>query len=159
MVVSTEAPSAIAVMLAPLPRCAMISRGGTSLPELVQDRFTGESVKTVAADTRVPKSFRKRKARRGFRKSAMERRIEAGELRDARELLLRLANHAHRNRHVQRRKRSGGFQFSQHVWSNLLVLAQLGSAVDDAVADGCRHRKWQAAQRLGDGAQRFFLVA
>ena len=80
----------------------------------------------------------------------MERGVEARKLRHAGKALLCSSNHTESNRHVQRRKRSRGFELLQYRRSDPLMLSQRWSAVHYTVPDSCNSRRREVAKFVRD---------
>jgi len=95
-------------------------------------------VETVAADAGAPELFGQGKARGGFGQGAVKNGVEAGELRDVGEEMLRLADQSQGRRNVERSEVGGGLQLFEDSRGNFLVFAKGGAAVDDAVAECAR---------------------
>ena len=97
---------------------------------------------------------RQRQMPRHLRHRAMKRVVKAGVVRALREDLLRLADQRQRRRNVQRGKMHRRLQLAQYLWRDELMIAQLWSAVDDAMPDRDRRRIFLLTQRSGNFFER-----
>ena len=117
--------------------------------ERVEDRFAGEAVEAIAADAGLPEIFGDGETRSGFRESAVEGSVEAGELTCLRKKFLGFADEFEGDWDVEWCEVGGCFEFGQDLRRDFLVGGEIGAAVDYAVADGFRCREIVGAELAG----------
>ncbi len=83
--------------------------------EVMDERFVGEAVETVAPNTRVEVALRKWQMRCNFGHGPVKCIVEAGELRCCGKDRLRGSDQRERLRDVQRREVCGGAKFVQRL--------------------------------------------
>ena len=110
----------------------MIRRDGA---QAVAYELIGEAVEPVPADTEIADLARKRERLGQMRLSLVERRVEAGDLRDVRRVRHDRFDRREVVRLVQRRKRAQRFQRCEHVLRHGCGRVELRTAVDDPVPD------------------------
>ena len=137
--VSTLLPLFTAVMLAPLPRCAMIRRPTASAriggAELLKNVLAGEAVEAVAPEAFVVELARQSIRARDFGQGGMKRRVEAADLRRVRQTVAEEADILNCLRCVIGVQRGNFFEFGQDFGCDSLGLGVVRAAVDEAVAD------------------------
>ncbi len=139
MVEATLRPSAIAHMLAPLPRCATTTRpraaAASKRGSAARDVLVGQAVEAVAAHAAVGDRRRQREGLRDRRHRAVERGVEAGDLRQPGRAREHGADRREVVRLVQRRQRDEAVEAREDGFVDAHRPVVLDAAVDDAVAD------------------------
>ena len=104
-------------------------------PQLAHDIFVGEPVEAVAAHALVVIGARQGEGVGDEGVAAMERGVEAGDLRRRRECLHRRLDAGDVVRLVQRRERDERPQLRERRLVDQHRVGEVGPAMDDAVAD------------------------
>ena len=158
MLVSIDLPPLTAVMLAPLPRWAMIRRSGEIVRKLAHDRFARQAVKPVALDTLRLQFLGDRKDARDLRQFGMKGGVETSHLRQPGKMLLREADDRQRRRDMQRREGGCGLKLPQDRIIDEAMLPQLRSAMHDSMPDGGRRRLFGVGKKSSNADDCFPLV-
>ena len=123
----------------------------------MEDGFAREAMETVSANSRLPKLFSQGKPRGSFGQGSMESGVKAGELRDAGEQTLCLANQGHRRWNMQRRELGCRLQLFQDLRSNFLI-DEGWAPMNYPMAHAAECLKPQARQLRGHDSDRVRLL-
>ena len=148
MVVATLRSSRIAQRLAPLPEMrddrAPACRVAVPLGKRDAHVFVGQAVKAVAPHAAFPQRMRQRQHLLDLRQRAMERGVEARDLRHLRQLGEQHLDRLEREGLMQRRERNVALEIRQHRGVDAHRRRVPGSAMHHAVD----HRRGRPSARL-----------
>ena len=135
----------------------MISRSGRLVSELAHDRFARKAMKSIALDAVRSQFQRDRQRARDIRHPSVKCRIEAGDLWQLREVLLRESNDRQRRRIVQWRKGGGRFDLPQHGVVDQAMAAKIWPTVHHAMSDRGRLSVVAVREKRSDACDRVLL--
>ena len=110
-------------------------------------------MKTIATNTCVEIALREREMCGDFGHGLVEDVVEAGELRDVGEDLLRGGDEFQGLRDVDGREMNGGAKLFEKLRRDALVGDEFGTAMNDAMADSDRSGVDVIADGFGDGGE------
>ena len=151
MLVSIDRPAFSAVMLAPLPRCAMTRRSAAA--QLPHDGLERQAVESVALDALRLQFFGNWQHPGDVGQTGMKLGVETRHLGHAGKVGLRQADERQRLRRVQRREGRSGLQLAQQRSVHQTMLAQGRPAVHDAVPNGVGWRHAGLCEHAGDALE------
>ena len=129
------------------------------VPKLAYDRLARKAVKSIAVDATRSQCCGDWQSARDIWHAGVERRIEAGHLRQLREVLLREANDRQRRRIVQGREDGCRFELAQHRVVHQTMAAKIWATMHHAMPDCGRLRLIAVCEKRLDAYDRVLLVS
>src|SRR5437588_5628044 len=125
--------------------------------EVMDQRFVGNTVESIAANPRIEVASGERKARCNFRNRLMKGIVEAGKLSCRGKYFLCRGNQRERLRNVQWRKMDCRAQFVDNLRCDQLVPAKFWPAVHNPMAHNNRHGRNVLPDRGSKNVKRMAL--
>ena len=125
--------------------------------ELSHDRLAGKAVKSITVDAIRSQFQRDRQCARHIRHPSVKCRIEAGDLRQPREVLLRETNDRQCRRIVQWREGGSRFELPQHGVVDQAMVAKIRAPVHHAMPDRGRLDLVAVCEKRPDACNRVLL--
>ncbi len=127
------------------------------IPKLSHDRLAGKAMKPVALNAARPQPPRDRQCTRDIRHPGVKYRIEAGDLWQLWEMLLRKSDNGQGWRIVQWSKGDGSFDLPQHGVVDQAMTTKIGPTVHHAMSDRRRLGIVAIIQERSDACERILL--
>ena len=130
---------------------------GKLIAEMMDQGFVRKAVEAVAADASIEITLREGEVRGQFRHGLVKYIVEAGELGRFGKDGLGGCDQRKRLRDMYRREMCGGAKLFQDFWCDLLVGDEMGSTMNDTVANGYGRSVNVLADGFGDDVESMTL--